>query len=303
MNKTALLLLAALAMPVVNGCSSDTTASETATTDATYYRDYNATRAVATTRSTTPAAATRMHGPDFDNGGFEFGTPGPWMMGDNGRPALEPWRICQVNTCGWFGNSQPMEGAFDALNGFDGEAGYEAFLWQDVFVAPEATMLHFADRIQYDSLGIPSGLPRVYEVQIRDLNDQVLTVLHRQEVMLNGATRTDLGWQKRRFDLSRFAGTPVRLYIRLAVPESWTGPAQIEFDGFALKPAPAVSGCVQESGRPLGNREVSLFQYNGISESTRTDAQGCYEFFGAIPAGTPYDVVIRNPNPPVYPKY
>ena len=301
MNKNALLLLAALAIPVVNGCA-DTAAGDNTTTEATYYRDHSAARVVATARTTT-LAATRMHGPDFDNGGFEFGAPGPWMMGDNGMPALEPWRICQANSCGWFGNSQPLEGGFDALNGFDGEAGYEAFLWQDVLVSPDAPMLHFSDRIQYDSLGIPSQLPRVYEVQVRNLNDQVLTVLHRQEVMLNGAARTDLGWQKRRFDLSRFAGTPVRIYIRLAVPERWTGPAQIEFDNFALRPAPVVSGCVQELGRPLSNREVSLFQYNGMSQITSTDAQGCYEFFGAMPAGTPYDVVVRNPNPPVYPRY
>lgn len=92
------------------------------------------------------------------------------------------------------------------------------------------------------------------------------------------------------------------LYVRLAVPERWTGPAQIEFDVFALRPAPRVSGCGQEAGRPLSNREVSLFQYNGISEMTRTNAQGCYEFFGPMPAGTPYDLIVRNQNPPVYPR-
>lgn len=305
MNKRTLLLLATLATAPVVACSPSTnTVADTgnATTDGGYYKNYNSARRVATTTyANTTNAVTRMHGPDFDNGGFEFGTPGPWMMGDNGLPALEPWRICQTNTCGWFGNSQPFEGGYDALNGFDGEAGYEAFLWQDIFIAPEAPILHFADRIQYDGLGIPSQQARVYEVQVRDFNNQVLAVLHRQEVMLNGATRTDLGWQKHRFDLSRFAGTPVRLYIRLAVPERWTGPAQIEFDAFALKPAPAVSGCVQEAGRPLANREVSLYQYNGMSEMTRTDAQGCYEFFSALPKGTPYDVVVRNPNPMSYP--
>lgn len=304
MNNRTLMLLAALATTSIAGCRSNadnTTSASGDSADASYYRNYVATGTGVATNSPAADVATRMHAPGFDNGGFEWGYPGPWIMGDNGLMPLEPWRVCQSNACGWFRNNQPVEGAFDASNGFDGDAGYEAFLTQNIFVAPETPVLHFADRIQYDGLGIPSFKARVYEVQVRDGNNQVLTVLHRQEVMLNGAKRTDLGWQKRKFDLSRFAGTAVRIYIRLAVPETRTGPAQIEFDAFALKPVAVVSGCVQEAGRPLANREVSLFPYNGMSEITRTDPQGCYEFFGPLPKGTPYDVVVRNPNPTLYP--
>ena len=54
------------------------------------------------------------------------------------------------------------------------------------------------------------------------------------EVLLNGHPYTDLGWQLRTADLVPYAGRTVRLHIREFIPETFTGPANIEFDAFRI---------------------------------------------------------------------
>jgi hypothetical protein len=179
----------------------------------------------------------------FINGGFETGDFSGWTYGDNGLNALGPWQVCATSLpppspglppCGYFGNGAPQEGGFDAMNGFDGEAGYEAFLYQDIQVPVDGGTVSLWDRIQYDGLGIPSALPRTYEIQLQDGNQNLLAIVHHQEIALNEAAYTDLGWQKREFDVSAYSGQTLRVYIRLFVPETFTGPAQIEFDNFVV---------------------------------------------------------------------
>lgn len=170
----------------------------------------------------------------FDNGSFETGTFAGWIAGDNGLEALDRWLICQENTCSFFGNSAPYDGTYDAYNGFDGQAGYEAFLYQNIVLSGSAPAISFYDRIQYDDLGIENTEPRIYEVQLRDPEtDAVLEVLERVEVLLGGGY-TDLGWQQRTYDLSAYAGQTVQVYLRLYVTEDFTGPASFEVDAFEL---------------------------------------------------------------------
>lgn len=186
----------------------------------------------------------------FVNGGFETGDFTGWEYGEEGE-GLNPWAVCRAfepsPECGWFMNNEPEEGMFDALNGFDGEEGYTAYLGQKILIPEvipeEGFAISYWDRIQYDGYEIPSKLPRVYEVCLMQ-NEQVLEVLHHQEIMLNGQPQTDLGWQQRIFDLSKYAGQPVVFRISLYVPEFYTGPAQIEFDDFTIgTPQPPPSGC------------------------------------------------------------
>ena len=187
----------------------------------------------------------------FTNGGFETGDFSGWVAGDNGLSALEPWGVCPAFTCGFFGNNDPIEGVFDANNGFDGEANYTAFLYQDVTVSAGGGTVSLWDRIQYDSLAIPSILPRIYEIQIRDLGNNVLAVVHHQEVVMNGAPFTDLGWQNRVFDVSAYTGQTIRIYIELFVPEDFTGPAMFEVDDFELLGACALDVSLSFSGTTL----------------------------------------------------
>lgn len=251
------------------------------------------TPTTATTLATTTATAAAVNG--FINGGFEDGGFNGWAVMEN-MPGLTPWIVCNTGqVCGFFGNSltQPPEGLHDAANGFDGPAGYQATLFQDILVPMTDNGVLFYDRIQFDGLGIPSSLPRVYEVQVRSLTGAVLEVLHHQEVLLNGKGYTDLGWVKHQFSLAKYAGQMIRLQIELTVPENFTGPANVEFDGFTLQPVPDVRGCVESRGAPVAGREVLLYQQGAAEKRTITDAAGCYQFDDLLP-GNNYDVIIRN---------
>jgi len=184
-------------------------------------------------------ASATVVAPEFANGGFEDGNFNGWVAGDNGLIPFFPWDVCPPFACGWFGNN-PIEGTFDAHNGFDGEAGYEAFLYQDIVVPTDGGIVSLWDHIQYDGFGIPSSLPRIYEVQIRDTSGNILEVPVHEEIFLDGAPPTDLGWVNRNIDVSSHAGTTIRVYIWLFIPEEFTGPGQIEFDDFVLMgPAPS----------------------------------------------------------------
>ena len=167
----------------------------------------------------------------MNNGGFETGDFTGWVAGDNAdgevMTGLTPWT---VSTSGMYFPGTPVEGSYFALNGFDGSAGYEAYLYQDITIPAEGGGVSFSDNITYDIFA--GTLPRVYEVQVRDLSNNILQVLFHYESPLNG--NDELGWQQRSFDLSGFAGQTVRLYIQLSIPESYTGPAEIQFDNFQL---------------------------------------------------------------------
>ncbi len=173
--------------------------------------------------------------PPVVNGGFESGDFSGWTATSNGLQGLTPWTVTGP-TAGYFGNSSPLEGGFDALNGFDGAAGLRYTLSQEISVPPGTAQaeLTYHDRIQFDSFGTPSSLPRVYEATVRSLAGDVLAVFVHEEILLDGRPYTDLGWQRRSVDLAPFAGQTIRIQIGEYIPESFTGPAVIEFDDFRM---------------------------------------------------------------------
>ena len=180
-------------------------------------------------------------GPGVDlitNGGFESGTFASWTPTTNGLSALTPWTVGGPGG-GWFANTSPLAGQFDAYNGFDGDAGLVYELYQDVAIpANHTATLQTNHRIVYDSLGINSTLDRIFEISIRDLGNAVLAGLYSQSVTMNGASRTDLGWDAKAFDVSAFAGSTVRVHFREFIPETYTGPANIELDQISLIAVP-----------------------------------------------------------------
>lgn len=180
-----------------------------------------------------PGASTTPT-PTVVNGGFEFGSFAGWTAATNGRAELAPWTV-STGAGGYF-PGRPVEGRFDALNGFDGEAGLEYTLYQDVAVPPGtlSAELTFYDRIQFDSRGMMSLLPRIYEATIQDPNGGVLALITHQEIVVDRRPYTDLGWQRRSADLTPFAGRTVRIHILERIPESFTGPGTFEVDGFRI---------------------------------------------------------------------
>ncbi len=176
--------------------------------------------------------------------GFEAGQFCDWTARSNGLGEFLPWTVGSSGTSTGFHTSAPLSGSFDALNGFDGDAGLRYELFQDVALPAGSTIsLTTNHRIQYDSLGIPSSLPRELDISIRSTSNAILTPLFHQEVVINGAPGTDLGWNTQVFDLSAFAGQTIRIHFAVFIPETDTGPAMIEFDEINL-------ACTTAAGEP-----------------------------------------------------
>lgn len=191
--------------------------------------------AVLAVLSETSAQAVEL----LNNGGFETGNFAGWTTTTNGVSELTPWQVVGPGH-GWFANSHPLAGQYDALNGFDGGAGLVYNLYQDVTIPSlNQAILTANDRIEYNSLGIPSTLDRVFEINVKDTSGNVLQTLYSLSVTINGAGMTDLGWVSHTFDLSSYAGSTVRIDFREFIPETFTGPANIEFDNLSLQATPS----------------------------------------------------------------
>jgi hypothetical protein len=81
-----------------------------------------------------------------------------------------------------------------------------------------------------------AAMPRIYEVRVQDPATNVFL-----ETLLSFSTGTqaenpigDTGWQAHSADLSAYAGSTIRLLFHESIPQSFTGPGQIEFDGITL---------------------------------------------------------------------
>lgn len=169
------------------------------------------------------------------NGGFEEGDFRGWSAINNGLLESLPWTVGETGTGTGFHFNAPLEGLLDALNGFDGQAGLVYELFQEIVLPPLGPItLTTNHRIQYNSLGLPSLLPREFDITIRDTNNNILTSLFHQEIIVSRSANTDLGWNTQNFDLSTFAGQTVRVHFQQLIPETFTGPALIEYDDLIL---------------------------------------------------------------------
>ena len=105
-------------------------------------------------------------------------------------------------------------------------------MWQDITVCACAE-LTWKDRIQWDyRLGRFASEPRTFEVQLRSIIDNSIL-----ETIYTFSTGTqdenligDTGWQTHVIDISSYAGQDVRVYFIETIPQSYTGPAQMQYD-------------------------------------------------------------------------
>jgi hypothetical protein len=178
------------------------------------------------------------------NGGFETGDFSSWTTITNGVPFVD-WTVSAAGSgSGFFPPTSPQEGVYDAWNGFDGAGPMSFALYQDVTIPGSTTaLLSWKHRAQWNfALTGSATQPRLFEVQLRDPgNDAVLATLY------SFSTGTalvvgDTGWISATADLSPFAGSSVRIYFFESIPESFTGPGQLEIDAVSLRtpvPEPA----------------------------------------------------------------
>lgn len=179
------------------------------------------------------------------NGSFETGNFAGWAVNVIGTPFI-PWLVSPAGLGAGYSMAptQPQDMQFDAWNGFDGSAGTWYTLYQDVnvpqFLASPA-VLKWKDRVQWNfALTNTATMPRTYAVQLRDLNGAILATLY------SFSTGTalvigDTGWQTHTVDISAYAGSTIRLWFEETIPESFTGPGQLEVDAVSLDVADYVS--------------------------------------------------------------
>jgi hypothetical protein len=178
------------------------------------------------------ASATEL----LTNAGFETGDFTGWTRLTTGTPFVD-WTVSPAGGgSGFFPPTSPQEGAYDAWNGFDGGGPMEFLLYQDVAIpGGQAVMLSWMHRVQWDfALTGTATSARLYDVQLRDpATNGVLATLFSFSTGIAHVVG-DTGWMTGSADLSSFGGSTVRLAFQEQIPESFTGPGQIEFDAISI---------------------------------------------------------------------
>ena len=115
------------------------------------------------------------------NGDFETGNFNGWTATSTGGSQLTPWTVSPAYG-GYFFNSHPFSGNYDALNGFDGMAGLQYQLYQNVAIPADSTsaVLTTHDRIVYSANGTGTQ-NRTFQITLRNTAGAVLQTLYTQQ--------------------------------------------------------------------------------------------------------------------------
>jgi hypothetical protein len=177
-----------------------------------------------------PASAAQL----VSNGGFETGTFSDWTTTQPSAP-LMPWTAATASTSGTFSLAAPPEGTYDALNGFDGNGPAHYTLSQTISIPATTATLAWKDRLQY--IVFSSAEPRLLEVKVLNAStDATLATVY--SYTTDVGARVDTGWQDHSADLSAFAGQTVKLVFDETIPQTFTGPGQIELDAISVSTPP-----------------------------------------------------------------
>jgi hypothetical protein len=236
--------------------------------------------------------------PPVANGGFETGNFAGWTPAVTGPPFL-PWQVSRPGVGSGFGMAPtaPQEGAFDAWNGFDG-AGPMQYVLSQVVTVPAGVpspALSWKDRVQWNmTVGNPATLPRSYTVEVQNpaTNATLATLYSFQTGTRAGNPTGDTGWLAHSVSLTPFARSTVRLVFRENVPQSFTGPGQLELDDVKI-----VSTDADFYRFTLGAGETATLALKDLTGSAATlalqDAAGRVVATG-VGGATNVDQVIAN---------
>lgn len=176
----------------------------------------------------------------IQNCGFETGNFSGWVTQD----LSDPFFPLQVGGAGLSpGNglftSDPPQGVFAALTGFDGNGPGTIRVAQDVVLPPGANTLFFDYQCGWDLLGFGATSNRTFEVNIEPSGggaplqtDVILTALVGTTALPDSGGNL-LGT----VDISSFSGQSVRISFDWIVPEDFTGPAFCQLDNITTHPS------------------------------------------------------------------
>lgn len=171
-----------------------------------------------------------------DNPSFEYGLSN-WQAEDLPMPLFTLSSV-PIGTIGYFGTpSQPSDGDFSLVHGFDGDGPGTISIAQDLLVPKQAPVLRLEWFAQWDlaSFAPPTGaLDRSFQVQVQDPGS--LEPLAAFELLRARAYTLDTGGPRwtAAVPLHEFAGQDVRLRLAWWVPQDFTGPAWFELDHLRL---------------------------------------------------------------------
>ena len=207
-----------------------------------------------TPRRETPSARSRsshdcnLPGNPVVNCGFETGDFTGWVTQDMAIPFFRLGVFAGGVSPG-FGlfASSPTDGAFAAINGFDGDGPGTIVYAQDMTLPP-SPMLEFDYRCGWDmTIGAAATQDRVFTVEVEPSGGGAAMQTDVILVAKAGSTTLDTGPLSAMVDLSAFGGQSVRLSFEWSVPEFYTGPAFFQLDnvqimaGVPTMPAVAVA--------------------------------------------------------------
>lgn len=227
-----------------------------------------------------PYAVTGYFANVLVNGGFETGDFTGWTTAVSGPP-YAPWSVSSAGAGGGIGSlaaTSPTEGSFSAWNGFDGESPLEFTMYQDIIV-PANGVLEFDYRAQWDfNFGDPALIGRDLIVELQDPDDSnVLQTLFTFNTGDQSTNPTgDTGWLTETIDVSAFGGEHARLMFREVIPESSTGPGQMEFDNIRL------DGTAFATEPDLDEFTIDLSAYVGETIDLLLDGRNGQNYAGAL---------------------
>jgi PKD repeat protein len=174
------------------------------------------------------------------NGGFESGDFSGWNTNVTNEP-FQDWTVSTAGNGGGEGGlapTAPVEGSYDAWNGFDGAGPMQYTMYQDISIPAGGTALSWQDRVQWNMADFSgSTAARTYSVQVQDPEtSDVLATLYSFSAQPN--TKGNTGWLSHSGDLSAFAGMTVRIVFVEDIPENFTGPGQLELDAITTTAIP-----------------------------------------------------------------
>jgi hypothetical protein len=166
------------------------------------------------------------------NASFETGDLSGWIAEDI-VPPFFPLSVGPAGVSPGFGffASEPTDGVFAALHGWDGGGPGTIVLAQDIDLPHGTTELLFDYRAGWELALFCANLDRTFEVVILPagggppLADPVLVLTAEA-----GTSVGDTGPLTGAIDVSRFAGTTVRISFEWFVPEAFSGPAFFQLD-------------------------------------------------------------------------
>jgi len=173
--------------------------------------------------------------PSMVNPSYETGDFTGWITQDLSAPF---WAL-QVGGAGLspgfgFFTSDPTDGTFAALSGWDGNGPGMIMIEQDIVLPTGITTLEFDYRAAWDLLTYGAVLDRTFTVEIQPFGGGAPL---QSDLILNAAAGTlvtDTGDMVGSVDLTSFGGSAVRISFNLWVSEPSSGPAFFQLDNIRL---------------------------------------------------------------------